>query len=95
MQYTPPSPLHSPTDKELGGPENKYMFVLVSETAEMRRLRFGCHDDSERQKWVQWMVRATGQKAQPQQADEPDEIGSRIEGVLKSWSVRMCRGVSL
>ena len=42
------------------------MFVLVAETAEMGRLRFGCRDDSDRQSWVKWLVRATGQTDKPQ-----------------------------
>ena len=48
------------------------MFVLVAETAEMGRLRFGCRDDSDRQSWVKWLVRATGQTDKPQN-DTQDE----------------------
>ena len=48
------------------------MFVLVAETAEMGRLRFGCRDDGDRQSWVKWLVRATGQTDKPQN-DTQDE----------------------
>ena len=33
----------------------------------MGRIHFGCRDDIERQSWVEWMVRGTGQNFQPQQ----------------------------
>ena len=62
------------------------MFVLVAETAEMGRLRFGCRDDSDRQSWVKWLVRATGQTDKPQndtqdeQYDGEDREGEREEG---------------
>ena len=68
--YTPPT--HTHTEKGLGDPDYKYMFVLVAETAEMGRLRFGCRDDSDRQSWVKWLVRATGQTDKPQN-DTQDE----------------------
>lgn len=38
------------------------LFMLVSEAG---RIYFGCRDDLERESWVQWIVRATGQSYQP------------------------------
>ena len=30
-------------------------------------IHFGCRDEAERQSWIEWMVRGTGQSSQPQQ----------------------------
>ena len=50
------------------------MFVMVSEVSEIGRIRFGCRDDQERQGWMQWLVRATGQNYEPQ-LGEPELSG--------------------
>ena len=45
----------------------KYLFDLVFDNSELGRVHFGCRDDVERQSWIEWMVRGTGQTNQPQQ----------------------------
>ena len=53
-------------DQRLEDPEATVMFVLVSEESEVGRIRFGCRDNTDRESWMKWMVRATGQNFDPQ-----------------------------
>ena len=54
-------------------PLAKVMFVLVSEVSEVR-LRFGCRDDTERQEWIKWLMRATEQDFNPQLDGKKGEL---------------------
>lgn len=52
------------SDIQHADPEAKWMFVLCSEMSEVR-LRFSCRDDTERQDWIKWLMRATEQDFNP------------------------------
>ena len=56
-----------------------YKFVLISEEG---KLRFACRDDLDRQAWVQWIYRATGQSHQPSM----DTQGEKKSEFLSSCS---------
>ena len=52
--------------------EAKYHFSLSSEKGVVK---FGCVTSSEREQWVQWLTRATGQTDKPlEQKDKPGEL---------------------
>ncbi|XP_064386073.1 calcium-dependent secretion activator 2-like isoform X3 [Halichondria panicea] len=45
------------------------MFVLASEESEVGRIRYGCRDTTERDSWMKWLARATGQTIEPIQSN--------------------------
>ena len=44
--------------------ESKYLFIL-NLSSEKGQIRFGCVTSSEREQWLQWFTRATGQTDKP------------------------------
>lgn len=52
----------------------QYKFVLLSEEG---KLRFGCRDNADRQVWVQWIYRATGQSHQPTMEQQGEKKSKR------------------
>ena len=56
-----------PSGQFQGEQDAHYLFDLVFENSEMGRIHFGCRDDDERQSWMEWMVRGTGQTLLTQQ----------------------------
>ena len=64
------------------------MFVLVSEESEVGRIRFGCRDNTERDSWMKWLARATGQNFEPSQTDsgtQRGEVRGGEELLCYSW----------
>ena len=68
LSIAPPLPPPPPHPGQLQPEQDaKYLFDLVFENSEMGRIHFGCRDDAERQSWIEWMVRGTGQSLPTQQ----------------------------
>ena len=61
-----------PTDEMFADPtanSKAAMFVLASEESEVGRIRYGCRDTTERDSWMKWLARATGQTIEPIQSN--------------------------
>ena len=66
------------SDQRLEDPEATVMFVLVSEESEVGRIQFGCRDNTDRESWMKWLVRATGQNFDPQTSVPESQKGNLL-----------------
>ena len=57
----------------------RYKFLL---TCDKEELKLGCHSTSERETWVKWLVRATGQTDDPMESETGK--GARDGGICAS-----------
>ena len=51
-----------------------FWFILIPEQ-QGQEITFGCQTTQERENWVKWLARATGQAVKPQEQEEVDMSG--------------------